>query len=135
MAGWDLGKSGPSVTQPSSTGGTGWDFPGKGDLIADATNRIGSSSSGASGAGAGSSGGSPVAASLEGRSDKPRPLTRWYATVESIAGGAATVVLDDDSDGASTITVAIESATPTEDDRVIVDFREDGLAVVSAVVA
>jgi hypothetical protein len=73
-------------------------------------------------------------ATASGQVDKPTPLSRWYATVTALVTGAATIELQDDSQGRSTITVPHEIAAPSVDERVIVDFRPDGLAAITAVV-
>lgn len=79
--------------------------------------------------------GGQATATVDGRTDRPTPLSRWYATVTGLPTDAVTVELDDDSDGRSSITVPTEVATPIVGDRVIVDFRPDGLVAITAVVA
>ena len=118
--GQGIDLSGPdiAVTNPD---GTLWD--GSGSMPAGSFGNVGLSP--ATGA---------ATAAVDGRSDKPTPLSRWYATVDSLVTGAAVVELDDDSQGRSTITVPYEVA-PVAGDRVIVDFRPDGMVAITAVVS
>lgn len=88
---------------------------------------------GATDSGGASSGGSAVA-TASGRIDRPTPTSRWYGAVTVIAAGVATVVLEDDSGGASVLQLPVESVAPVAGDRVICDFFEGGQAAVTAIV-